>query len=244
MKAVIADDEPLARELLRALLERSGLEVIGEAGSGSEAVELVAKLRPDVAFLDIDMPLGDGISAASRVARTTDTQLVFVTAHEPYAIDAFELGAADYLLKPVRSARLSVTLERIRSRLEQRSSPPASRRDDEPVIWIRTRSGDRRLDASEIIWIEAQSDHVLFHTKERSFLHRTTMEQLERELASTDLIRVHRSSIVRINAIRAVERKGKGTVLRLDGGATVAVSASYRSRLRETLAARARSLVT
>ena len=233
MRVVIADDEPLARALLRSLLaEAPDVEVVAEAGSGPEAVALIDRHQPDIAFLDVDMPGGDGLTAALHLARSTSTRLVFVTAHEPYAVDAFDVGAADYLLKPVRRARLALTLERLRANGSPKAAPPA------PVFWVKTRTGDVRLPASEIVWIEAERDHVLFHTAARSFLHRITMEELGRTLAGTGLLRVHRSAFVRLDAVLSISRRGKTLLLHLPGDVSVSVGSAYKAGVRTALAGR------
>ena len=238
MKVLIAEDEALARALLRTLLEESaGIEVVGEAADADQAVALAERLQPDAVFLDIDMPGGNGINAAHALQQRCSAEIVFVTAHEPHAVDAFELGAADYVLKPVRRPRLAKALDRVRARLRERQSADAGSEDEDPAgpaFWVRTVRGRVRVRASDILRIEAARDHVYFHTAERSYLHRITMDELEEKLRGTDMVRVQRSAFVRLDKVRAIVRKGKSMRLELEGGTEVRVGPHYQAR---TLAA-------
>ena len=237
MRVIIAEDEPLARSLLWSLLaEMSGIEVVGEARSGNEAVALAARLRPDAVFLDIDMPDGDGIGAAHQLQSRFTAEIVFVTAHEPHAVDAFELGAADYVLKPVRRPRLAKAMDRVRARVRERQSAEgaAAPSAGEPAFWVRTRRGRVRLPVRDITRIEAARDHVYFHTADKAYLYRTTMDELEEKLAGTGLVRVQRSAFVRLDRVVSIVRNGKILLLELPDAARVAVGPSYQAR---TLAA-------
>ena len=244
MKILIAEDEPLARALLRTLLaEAGGVEVVGEAASGDEAVELAERLRPDAVFLDIDMPGGSGIHAAHELRSRTAAEIVFVTAHELHAVDAFELGAVDYVLKPVRRLRLATVLERLRARLREKGrKAPAERgrrRGDgaEPAFWVRTRAGNVRVQIADVEWIEAARDHVYLHAGVESYLYRTTMAELEKRLRGSGLVRVQRSAFVRLSKVAAILRNGKAATLELESGAQVPVGPNYHeavlARLKE-----------
>ena len=236
MRVLIAEDEPLARSLLRTLLgEVPGIEVVGEARSGSQAVALGGRLRPDAVFLDIDMPDGDGIGAAHKLQSRLSAEIVFVTAHEPHAVDAFELGAADYVLKPVRRPRLAKALDRVRARIREREGGQgASSSPESQAFWVRTRRGRVRLPVADIVRIEAARDHVYFHTADHTYLHRTTMDDLEDKLAGTSLVRVQRSAFVRLDKVVSIVRHRKNLVLELEDQARVTVGPHYQSR---TLAA-------
>lgn len=243
MKIVIAEDEPLARDLLRALLaEAQGVELVGEAATGDEAVELCDRLRPDVVFLDIDMPGSSGIHAAHELKSRLGPEIVFVTAHELHAVDAFELGAVDYVLKPVRRPRLATVLERIRARLREKERRSGGERDrirldkPEPIFWVRTRQGNVRVPVGEIEWIEAARDHVHFHTEARSYLYRTTMAELEPRLQGSGLARVQRSAFVRLSRVKAILREGKAVSLELESGACVPVGPTYQEQTLARLA--------
>jgi two-component system LytT family response regulator len=234
MKLLIVDDEPLSRVLNPCLVgEVEDVAVGGEAASGAEALSLIAECEPDAVFLDISMPGRSGIQTALDVI-PRDIDIVFLTAHEEYAIDAFELGAADYVLKPLRRPRLAKALERLRQRrLARRAAvdeaKPATAAGDEPdVIWVPVLRGVARVVVADIIRVEAARDHVYFHTRERAYLYRTTMAELETRLATAGLIRVHRSAFVRPDAVTGINRRGKITTLTLADGVVVHVGPRYR----------------
>jgi DNA-binding LytR/AlgR family response regulator len=240
MKVIIADDEPLARSLLRTLLEElGGITILAELGDGTGAVRAAREHNPDVLFLDIDMPQRNGILAALDVA-AQGTEIVFVTAHEEHAIDAFELGAVDYVLKPVRRVRLALAVERARRRCAARETPPVRPHEasaasaEESCFWITGLKGISRVAFEDIERIEAARDHVYLHTKDRTYLHRITMNEVEEALAGSGLIRVHRSAFVRPDRVTELRRNRKMLLLLLKDGATVPVGPSYRAR---TLAA-------
>lgn len=240
MRVVVAEDEILARSLLCALLTEAGdVEVVGEAESGSEAIALAEVLRPDALFMDIDMPAGNGIHAALELRGRAVAEIVFVTAHERHALDAFDLGAADYLLKPVRRTRLAESLERLRARLREkdagRGRPREPRRED-TAFWVKGNEGSRRIQAADILWIEAARDHVYLHTATTCHLHRSTMGKLEEELEGSGLIRVQRSAFVRLDQVAAILRRGKTILLQLKNATRVPVGASYQARTLESLA--------
>lgn len=239
MRVLIAEDEPLARALLRTLLaEAGGVEVVGEARNAPEAIDLAARLRPDAVFLDIDMPGGDGIGAAHQLQRRTASEIVFVTAHEPHAVDAFELGAADYVLKPVRRPRLAKTLERVRDRMRARALAQASpEAPADEAFWVRTRRGKLRLAVRDILWVEAARDHAYLHTAGGSYLHRTTMAELEVKLQGTGIVRVQRSAFVRLASVASLARRGKTTMLGLENGVSVSLGAAYKAQVLRALSA-------
>ncbi|HYE43884.1 MAG TPA: LytTR family DNA-binding domain-containing protein, partial [Caulobacteraceae bacterium] len=151
-------------------------------------------------------------------------EIVFVTAHDRFAVDAFDLNAADYLLKPVRLHRLRQAVEKVRRR---RQAPTGSPAVSEPFLWAPTREGRARVAEASIRWIEAEKDHALLHTPARSYMVRTTMGELARALRDPDLVRVHRSAIVRLGAVASVKRRRKAISLVLDDGRIVPVGPSY-----------------
>lgn len=242
MRVAIADDEPLARELLRALLaELPGIELVGEAEDGDGAVALARDSKPDLIFLDIDMPHRTGIHAAIELTRDA-IEVIFVTAHEEHAIDAFEVGAIDYILKPVRRPRLAKAMERAalrhRARAEPASPGPAPEQPAaDEAFWVPVLRGTARVAIADIHRIEAAGDHVYLHTAERAYLHRITMADLEHRLRGTGLIRVHRSAFVRPGHVVATSRRGKMLVLSLGDGSEVAVGPNYRTAALEALSA-------
>lgn len=233
MKVLIADDEPLARALLRTLLLDLGdVELVGEARDAAEAVALADRLRPDAVFLDVEMGGGHGITTAHELQSRAVAEVVFVTAHEQHAVDAFDLGAADYVLKPVRRPRLAKALDRVRARLREKrpeATPDKAVRAAEPEFWVRTMQGKVRLQASEIFWVEAARDHVFFHASDGSYLYRTTMEELEEKFRDTPIVRVQRSAFVRLDKVAAVVRRRKIVLLQLANFSEVAVGPNYEA---------------
>jgi two-component system LytT family response regulator len=236
MKIVIADDEPLARALLRTLLnEVPGTAIMAEVEDGPSAIEAVRTHRPDIVFLDIDMPGQNGIHAGLEIARH-GTELIFVTAHEDHAVDAFDMGAVDYLLKPVRRLRLAKAMERARRRFDARSAhthgapdAPAPSPATPDAFWVPVRHGTVRVAFCDIVRIEAAGDLVYLHTSQRTYMYRTTMGELEGALQDSGLTRVHRSAFVRIDRVIETRRRGKVTELVLDDGARVPVGPSFRA---------------
>lgn len=244
MRVLLVDDESLALDRLAAFFaDIEGVEVIGRAADGNQALERIRELKPDLVIMDIQMPGKTGLRAAADIDIEPRPELVFVTAHEHYAPDAFEVDAADYLLKPVRFDRLRQAVDRARRRRAQRSSAEraaeleaeiASLRGAGAVqppgddgFWIPERHGQRRVPLEAIGWIEAARDYVLLHTELRSHLLRITMAALEERLAGSALLRVHRSAFVRPDRVVEVKREGRSLALVLVDGAEVQVGPSY-----------------
>ena len=230
-RALIVDDEPLARRGVRQLLApHRDFEVVGECRDGREALRALATLAPDLVFLDVQMPgLGAldviGIHGAERMPVT-----VFVTAHDEYAVRAFEAQALDYLVKPLSEPRFRATIQRVRERLRLTR---ASRR-----IAVPTATGARMLDAGEIDWIEAHDDHVVIHAGPARHRVRGSLAALGSRLDAARFARVHRSALVRLDQVREL-RTGdarRGAVLILRDGTELPVSrrrlAQVRSHLR------------
>lgn len=230
MKVLIADDEPLALDLLRHFLtEMPDVEIVGEAGDGAELFELF-RLHPiDVVISDIGMPGLDGLQAAQDMLRDAEPshipQIIFTTADPRHAVSAFDVGATDYLLKPVERDRLVQALGRARA---QRGLNGVSVETWEEAIWVPSQAGRTRLALRDIVRVEAADDHVYLHTTHKTYLHRITMKALEERLAATDLVRVHRSSFIRLVDVREVRRLGKGVQLMLDDGSRISLGSRYR----------------
>lgn len=236
LKVLLVDDEPAALERLSALFAQiPDTRLVGVARNGREAGQAIADLAPDLVMLDIQMPELSGLALASELPPETRPEIVFVTAFESYAADAFAVEAADYLLKPVRFDRLRQAVERARRRrtlqkaFEQRAELAAPVRDNDlDGIWVATRHGHVRVAVSEIDWIEAAKDYVLLHTATRSHIHRITMSALEQALDPARMIRVHRSAFVSPDRVEAVNRLGKGLIaLVLRDGVAVPVGPTY-----------------
>ena len=236
IRVLIVDDEPAAVERLEVLIRQiSGVELVGTAGDGEGALAAIDDLRPDLVLLDIQMPDLNGLTVAARLPAEHRPEIVFVTAFEIFAADAFEVEALDYLLKPVRFDRLRQAMERAKRRREIGVNPvgPAV---DTRAIWVQTRTGSVRVPLSEIDWIEAAKDYVLLHTSTRSYLHRSTMAALETELEGAGILRVHRSAFVRASRIREVRGHGRGiTGVVLSDEVEVPVGSTYAPQVIETL---------
>lgn len=234
LKVLLVDDEPAALERLSALFAQiPDTRLVGVARNGREAGQAIAELSPDLVMLDIQMPELSGLALASQLPVEARPEIVFVTAFEVYAADAFAVEAADYLLKPVRFDRLRQAVERARRRralqraFEQAEAAPV-RDNDLDGIWVATRQGHVRVAVSEIDWIEAAKDYVLLHTATRSHIHRITMSALEHGLDPNRMIRVHRSAFVSPDRVEAVNRLGKGLIaLVLRDGVAVPVGPTY-----------------
>lgn len=242
LHVLLVDDEPLALRRLETLFgDIDDVEVVGTASTGEEAEERIAALRPDLVMLDISMPRKSGIRVAADLVADPRPEIIFVTAFEQYAPDAFEVDAADYLLKPVRFDRLRQAVERARRRqgmrdaVDRMASVPRGQDRDE-AIWVQVASGNLRLPINEIDWVEAARDYVLLHTATRSYLHRISMTALEQLLDPAQLMRVHRSTFIRPALVKAVQRLGKGLIaLEMEDGAVVQVGPSYARALLERL---------
>src|SRR6266550_4912156 len=207
--ALIAEDEPLLRKQLKARLAQAWPElvVVAEAENGAEAVALASELKPDVAFLDIRMPVKDGIAVAGAIG--DECHIVFVTAYDEYAVTAFEQGAVDYLLKPVTADRMAKVVERLQQRL---ASPPldlasvltrlAARDGTSPLRWIRASLGAsmRLIPVDEICYFHAEDKYTKVVTATGEALIRKTIKELFDELDPEIFWQVHRSTIVNLRA--------------------------------------------
>jgi DNA-binding LytR/AlgR family response regulator len=250
------DDEPLALERLGVAFRNiPNAEVVGTASDGEEAGERIAALKPDLVILDVQMPGRNGMAVASALPEETRPEIIFVTAFEHYAPEAFEVEAADYLLKPVRFDRLRLAVERAGRRRAMREATgraaeleevvAALRADARPKtdgqrydseVWVPGRHGLTRVDVQRIDWIEAARDYVLLHTSTRSHILRTTMSALQERLDPAVMMRVHRSAFVRHDAVAEVQKPGKGLMtLVLKDGAEVQVGPNYASAVAQAL---------
>jgi two-component system, LytTR family, response regulator len=229
MRVLIVDDEPLALDWLRNGLGRlRGVEVVGEARDGDAALEQVAALDPDLVLLDIQMPGLSGVEVARALAERPRPEVIFVTAFSHWATEAFDLDAADYLLKPVRADRLEEAISRARRRRSNPQPTPPSAADFEQGFWVRHKEGLVRVLVADIRRIEADKDYALIHTGTRTHILRTTMRELQARLDPREVVRVHRSAFVRLGTVRRVERNRRSLMrLHTEDGAVIDVGASY-----------------
>jgi two-component system LytT family response regulator len=251
LKAVIADDEPRARQFLERLLTEQGdVEVVGEAKGGGEALAMVTKLAPDVVFLDIQMPDLSGLEVARHLTGENAPVVVFVTAYDQHAVEAFEVSAIDYLLKPIRRERLAETVRRVadevrggkRTRQEAAVravlASPAVQQGLEPLrrLPVRFRREVKLLDLDQVARIVSRDRVVLACAEGREYLVDYTLQELEARLPAGQFVRAHRAALVNIDAIESYGGEDGVLVLRLKDGTRVEASerraAEVRRRLR------------
>jgi two-component system, LytTR family, response regulator len=262
IRVLIVDDEELARRGVRArLAAAAGFEVVGEAAAGREAVRAITELRPDLVFLDVQMPGLDGFGVVAAVGAEQMPVTVFVTAHDQYALRAFDAHALDYLLKPLDDERFTRVLERARRRIEERrgdelgrklaavlaeagvaGSPTASphgassRSDatDGTLARFLIKGGGRVLvlPVEEVDWIEAAGDYVRLHAGSRTHLLRDRISVLAEQLDPLVFARIHRSTIVNVARIRELKPYGNGDyTVVLKDGTSLKLSRGYRARV-------------
>jgi two-component system LytT family response regulator len=256
IRTILVDDEPLAIQGLQLRLQaHEDVEIIETCLNGREAIRAIKTHKPDLVFLDIQMPGFDGFSVVSGLAEVEPPLFVFVTAYSDHALKGFEAGAVDYLMKPVDTDRLADTLERVRQRLAEKraaeevvqlkeviaehapdahealpdsAEQPASNRY-EKLINIKDRGQIFRVDVDSIERIDAAGDYMCIHTGDNTLILRETMKDLERRLDPRRFQRIHRSTIVNLDLVKQVKPHTNGECfLVLDSGARVKVSRSYR----------------
>lgn len=243
LRAMIVDDEPLAIERMQVLCaEVERLAVVGTASDGEAALRLAGKLKPDLLLLDMTMPGIDGLAVARRLGRGEDAPaVIFVTAHEDFAVEAFDLDAADYVLKPVAADRL----ERAVARAIARRARPAGGKADGAWLeefWIPHRSELLRIDAAQVERIDAERDYVRLHVSQgegdgdgqgRSYLLLQTIAGLEERLDPARFIRIHRSTILRRDTIRGLRHEGLGVwCAELADGQALRIGRTYLRRVK------------
>jgi two-component system, LytTR family, response regulator len=249
LRVLIVDDEPVARALLRELLAESpGVEVVGEAATGREAIAAISKLEPDVVFLDIEMPGGDGFSIIEAIGVDAMPAIVFVTAHEEHALKAFDVVAADYLLKPLEPQRLRRTLDRLRARDAAGRARPREPRGEgggAPAYADRLAvdAGTHLLliPTADVDRLEAAGKHTRVHARGRSYMRREGLSELARRLDPREFIRVHRSTVVRIDRVREVHGWFRGAYsIVLTDGTRLTTGGTYRAAIEDVLLGRQR----
>lgn len=260
IRTLIVDDEPLARRGLELRLrDYPDIELVGEAENGRQAFHAISRLRPQLMFLDVQMPGVDGFELLRALPATLIPLTVFVTAYDQYALAAFAASALDYLLKPVDDARLAESVERARVRLAARKTedhyerllkliatlPPSAKQMFDAVLVddAGARNGDKltikdghrllRIDTDSIRWIDAAGDYMCIHAGDETHVLRGTMQQLERRLDPQRFARVHRSSIVNLARVKEMRPHLNGEYfLVLDSGQELKLSRSYRDKVK------------
>jgi two-component system LytT family response regulator len=236
IRALVVDDEPLARSNLTVLLRRDPeIEVVRECGSGVEALAEIRGSKPDLVFLDVQMPECDGFDVLEMLGGELPPAVVFVTAYDQYALRAFEAGALDYLLKPFDNARFDRALGRAKERIaHDRNPPPTLER-----LVVKSAGQVSFFRASEIDWIEAADYYSCLHVGARTHLLRRSMAELDEELDQSVFCRIHRSTIVRLDRVRGLKlnESGEYDVL-LEDGTKLRLSRRYKKELQSRLSVR------
>lgn len=264
IRTLVVDDEPLAREGIMTMLNQDPeIEVIGSCADGQSAVNVIRTQRPDLVFLDIQMPKRDGFEVLAELKREERPTVIFITAYDKYAIQAFELCALDYLLKPFRDARFFAALTRAKKEIRQaratdlgekvdhllgyvqqlaKGTPPAGvapagSNDPSDRVVIKTGSDIHFIRSADIIWVESQADFIKVHTTGAAQLVRETLQSLEERLDPSKFLRIHRSSLVNLEHVRKVTPAlyGDYTVLMSDE-TKLRLSRKNRSKLKQLIA--------
>jgi two-component system LytT family response regulator len=236
MRVVVIDDEPLSRRGVIARLKREpDVEVVGEAADGVSGIAAIERLKPDLIFIDIAMPGLDGMSAVAALPVDRRPLVVFVSAHDQFAVRAFDVRALDYLLKPIDGDRFAESVARARvaaaqSTLATPERPPLAR------FPIRVGSREEVVSAEDIHWIEADGDYATLHVGTRQYVLRESLHKLAGQLDPTEFVRIHRSTIVRISQVAEVQAlTNRDAMLRLADGTALRVSRTYTQSLKDAL---------
>jgi len=256
LRTVIVEDEPLAAHRLKLALDGTpDVDLVGTAHDGRQGLELIRKLKPDLVFLDIRMPGLDGLEVAQALSAEESPTIVFVTAFAHFAVEAFEVSALDYVLKPVEFDRVRAAVERARRRREQLSAEQraielqgvlnalreeaAESADPAGVmrsLWVSDGRGRSRVQLSSVEWFEAERDYVRIHAGGRTHLMRGTLQGLIGRLDPDVFLRIHRSAVVNLRAVLGVRRRVTGqAVVQLPSGAMPPVGRAYLPELKARL---------
>jgi two-component system LytT family response regulator len=235
LRVLLVDDEPLGRDRLRGLLApEPDIEIVGECGDGPSSVSAVRKLKPDLLFLDIQMPGMDGFDVLQALGTKKLPAVVFVTAYDEHALRAFDARALDYLLKPASRARLRQALERVRAQLaSSRDNGEAALRDllaSRPRrIAVRTAERILYVPVEEIDWVEAAGNYVILHTGTGNHILRETLGALEDQLPPEAFLRLSRSAVVNLRRVKEIQSVSSGEhVAILQGGQRLTITRSLR----------------
>ncbi|MGB7209725.1 MAG: response regulator [Pyrinomonadaceae bacterium] len=247
IKTLIVDDEPLARERVKRFLrDESDIKIIGEFGNGAEAIEAINEHKPDLVFLDIQMPEKNGFEVVKALDPKSMPSIIFVTAYDQYALQAFDVHALDYLLKPFNRERLHRAVSHAREHIEHKNLGNIDERLASLIADIR---GEKKylerlvvksvgrvffLKTDEIDWIEAAGNYVKLHTGKESHMIRETMNGIEAKLNPDKFLRIHRSTVVHIDRIKELHPMFSGDyAVILRNGTELALSRNYRERFLE-----------
>ncbi|MFK4004688.1 LytR/AlgR family response regulator transcription factor [Qipengyuania sp. NPDC077563] len=232
LRTLIVDDEPLAVERMQIICKKlANIEVIGTAGDGAEALKMIEQQRPELVLLDMTMPEVDGLSVARTLSKQDNRPaVVFVTAHDNYAVEAFDLDAVDYVLKPVKPERLERAIQRA---FDRRGGGGGQESKWLEELWIPHRSELLRIDTAEVSRIDAERDYVRLHVEDRSYLLLQTIAGLEKRLDPAKFIRIHRSTILRKDRITGLRHDGLGVwSAEMEDGEALRIGRTYLPKVK------------
>ena len=249
LRVLVVDDEPLAREKIRGMVELDPeVRIVGECANGAEAIEAIQNLRPDLILLDVQMPEVGGFAVLEALKDEHLPPVIFITAYDHYAVRAFEVHALDYLLKPFDRERFLAAIERAKRQIRREQSPGLDERlialleqmREKPRYSERlvVKTGGRVffLTTDEVDWIEAEGNYVSIHAGKKAYLLRETISSLEAQLDPREFVRIHRSAIVNINRIKELQPWSHGEYhVILNDGTQLTLSRSYREKLQAAL---------
>jgi two-component system, LytTR family, response regulator len=254
IRTIVADDEPIARARLGRLLgQHADVELLEECRNGLEVVEAVRKHKPDLLFLDVQMPQLNGLDALETVARADQNErapfVVFVTAHDQYALRAFDMNAVDYLLKPYDDERFEASLHKARRWMEMRMNSKLtgklmdlmrehihSQSEFVEVFTLRDKGREHRIPSDDVIYLRAEGNYVSLHVKDKHHLHRITMNSIETSLDPERFLRIHRSYIVNRSHIRNVRYGGNNEfIFSMANGQRIVSGRSYKEQIARAL---------
>jgi two-component system, LytTR family, response regulator len=249
ISALIVDDEALARRFIRRMLKDDlEVEIVGECNDGKSAVATIQKHKPDIVFLDVQMPALDGFAVLEAIGHDLLPEIIFTTAYEKYAVRAFELHALDYLLKPFDQTRFRDAMRHAKERLNQREQEEGRLQIKALLENVKSQpkylerlivKADGRisfLSAHEINWIQADDKYVHLHTAKASRMVRQTLSAMETQLDPKKFLRIHRSAIVNVERIKELEPTFNGEhIVLLDDGTKLTLSRGYRQKIFELL---------
>jgi two-component system LytT family response regulator len=248
IRAIIVDDEPLTRERIRDLATKSeGITIVGEGSNGLEALNLISLHKPDLVFIDVEMPELNGFAVISELGDDSTPAIIFITAYEHYAKKAFDVGAIDYLHKPITPSRFASAIARAKEKLERPSVPEWRKLVAAAAEAVRTRGARKRfvvrtgstyyfVAVDDVDWIDAADNYLRLHVGSKTHFARGTMKQAEDELDHDRFVRIHRSAIVAVNRIRAIRNtEAGGHVVELNDGVQLRSSRQYFRRVNELL---------
>ena len=228
---IVVDDEKLARERITDFIaQQADWQLIGEAAEYTQAREMIVQLKPDLCFMDINIIAGSGVELVRELVTKVSSQWVFTTACSKFALDAFELDATDYLLKPFDNNRLFEGLSKFAKRLANKP------RRNKNILAVKSIGAVQFVNVEDIIWIKGSANYVELHCKDKMMLHRETLSKLEEQLDPAKFVRVHRCAMVNLSKISALTSElGRYSLLQLANGDEVKISQAHKSTLFQQL---------